>query len=147
MNHKLESRLPGEISITSDVMGFPGGSDGKKERIHLWCGRPEFHPWVEKVPWRREWLSTLEFWPGEFHGQRRQAGYRPWGHTWVSNFHLHLQICRWQHPNGRKWRGTKEPLDKGERAEWKSWLKTQHSKNEDHGLWSNHLMANRWGKK
>ena len=31
--------------------------------------------------------------------------------------------------NGRKWRGTKEPLDEGERGEWKSWLKTQHSKN------------------
>ena len=28
---------------------------------------------------------------------------------------------------GRKWRGTKESLDKGERGEWK-WLKTQHSK-------------------
>jgi hypothetical protein len=23
-------------------------------------------------------------------------------------------------------RGTKEPLDKGERGEWKSWLKTPH---------------------
>ena len=31
--------------------------------------------------------------------------------------------------NGRKWRGTKEPLDEGERGEWKSWLKAQHSKN------------------
>ena len=28
-----------------------------------------------------------------------------------------------------KWRGTKEPLDEGERGEWKNWLKTQHSKN------------------
>ena len=27
--HKLESRLPGEISITSDMQGFPGGSDVK----------------------------------------------------------------------------------------------------------------------
>ena len=27
------------------------------------------------------------------------------------------------------WRGTKEPLDESERGEWKSWLKTQHSKN------------------
>ena len=26
-----------------------------------------------------------------------------------------------------------------------SWLKTQHSKNEDHGSWCHHLMANRWG--
>ena len=31
--------------------------------------------------------------------------------------------------NGKKQRGTKEPLDEGEREEWKSWLKTQHSKN------------------
>ena len=27
----------------------------------------------------------------------------------------------------------------------KSWLETQHSKNEDHGIWSHHLMADRWG--
>ena len=25
-----------------------------------------------------------------------------------------------------------------------SWLKTQHSENEDHGIWSHHFMANRW---
>ena len=25
----------------------------------------------------------------------------------------------------------------------KSWLKTQHSKNKDHGIWSHHFMANR----
>ena len=55
MKHKLESRLPGEISITSDVQMTP--------------------------------------------------------------------------PLGRKLRGTKEPIDESERGEWKSWLKTQHSKN------------------
>ena len=27
----------------------------------------------------------------------------------------------------------------------KSWLKTQHSDNEDHGIWSHHFKANRWG--
>ena len=27
----------------------------------------------------------------------------------------------------------------------KNWLKTQHSENEDHGIWSHHFMANRWG--
>ena len=27
----------------------------------------------------------------------------------------------------------------------KSQLQTQHSKNEDHGVWSHHFMANRWG--
>ena len=44
----------------------------------------------------------------------------------------------------RKWRRTKEPLDESEREGWKSWLKAQHSKNEDHGIWSHHFMANRW---
>ena len=27
----------------------------------------------------------------------------------------------------------------------KNWLKTQHSKNEAHGVWSHHFMTNRWG--
>ena len=35
------------------------------------------------------------------------------------------------HPYCRKWRGTKESLDDVEREEWKSCLKTQHSKNKD----------------
>ena len=48
-------------------------------------------------------------------------------------------------PLGRKWRGTKEPLDESERGERKSWLKAQHSENEDHGIWSHHFMGNRWG--
>ena len=39
---------------------------------------------------------------------------------------------------------TKEPLDESERGEWKSWLKPQHSENEDHGIRPHHLMANRW---
>ena len=41
---------------------------------------------------------------------------------------------------------TKEPLDEGEKGELKSWLKTQNSKNKDHGIRSPHFMANRWGK-
>ena len=27
----------------------------------------------------------------------------------------------------------------------KSWLKAQHSENEDHDIWSHHFMPNRWG--
>ena len=69
--HKLESRLPGEISITSDMQMIP----------HLW----------------------------------------------------------------QKARGTKEPLDDGQRGEWKSWFTAQYSKNEDHGIQSHHFMANKWG--
>ena len=29
------------------------------------------------------------------------------------------------------------------KGEWKCWLKTQHSENEDHGIWSHHFMTNR----
>ena len=35
--------------------------------------------------------------------------------------------------------------DESERGERKSWLKAQHSENEDHGIRSHHFMANRWG--
>ena len=47
-------------------------------------------------------------------------------------------------PYGRNQRGTKEPLDEGGREKRKKTkrLKTQHSKNKDHGIWSHHFMAN-----
>ena len=38
--------------------------------------------------------------------------------------HQQPQISRWSHSNGRKWRGTEEPPDKGEGGEWKSQFKT-----------------------
>ena len=40
-----------------------------------------------------------------------------------------INNLRWYHSNGRNWRETIEPLDEGERREWESWPKTQHSKN------------------
>ena len=43
----------------------------------LQCRRPGFNPWVREVPWRREWLPTLVFMPGEFHEQRSLVGYSP----------------------------------------------------------------------
>ena len=41
-------------------------------RIFLQCERPRFNPWVRKIPWRRDYLATPVFLPGEFHGQRLQ---------------------------------------------------------------------------
>ena len=41
-------------------------------------GRPRFDPWVRKISWRREWLPTPGFLPGEFHRQRSLVGYSPW---------------------------------------------------------------------
>ena len=43
------------------------------------CRRPRFERWIGKIPWRREWLPTPVFLPGEVHGQRSLAGYSPWG--------------------------------------------------------------------
>ena len=37
----------------------------------------------------------------------------------------------------------KNLLMKEEEESEKSWLKTQHSENYDHGIWSHHFMANR----
>ena len=60
------------------------------QRICPQCERPKFDPWVGKIPWRREWKSTLIFLPGEFH--------RAWlttvhvvakSQTGLSNFHFH----------------------------------------------------------
>ena len=48
--------------------------------------------------------------------------------------------------NGRNWGGTKEPLDKGERGELKSWLKTQHSKKLRSWYPIPSLIVNRRGK-
>ena len=48
-------------------------------------------------------------------------------------------------PLQQKARRTKQPLDESERAEWKSWLQTQHSENQDHSIWSHHFMTKRWG--
>ena len=39
-----------------------------------------FESWVGKFPWRREWLPTAVFLPGESHGHRSLAGHSPWGH-------------------------------------------------------------------
>ena len=42
--------------------------------------RDQSRIWVRKIPWRRAWQPTPVLLPGESHGQRRLAGYSPWGH-------------------------------------------------------------------
>ena len=48
-------------SLLSISVGFPGGSHGK--RICLQFGRPWFHPWLGKIPWRRARQHTPVFLP------------------------------------------------------------------------------------
>ena len=40
--------------------------------------RPEFDPWVGKIPWRKKWQPTPVFVPGESRSQRSLVGYSPW---------------------------------------------------------------------
>ena len=58
----------------SDCKGFPGGSDGKESACN--ADRPEFDPWVRKIPWRRKWQSTSLFLPEKSHGQRSMGSQR-----------------------------------------------------------------------
>ena len=51
----------------SQLEGFPGVSDGKKRLPTM---KPEFVPWVGKIPWRRKWQPTPVLLPGKSHGQR-----------------------------------------------------------------------------
>jgi len=53
--------------------------DPNFNRFCLKCRRPGFDPWVGKIPWRRAWLPTPVFLPGEFYGQRSLVGCSPWG--------------------------------------------------------------------
>ena len=54
-----------------------GGSDGKESAGN--AGDSGLIPGLGRFPWRREWLLTPAFVPGEFHGQKRLVGYSPWG--------------------------------------------------------------------
>ena len=65
------------MQICTDYRGLPGGSDDKGSPCN--AGDTGFEPWVRKIPWRREWLPTLVFMPGESHGHQSIEGYWPWG--------------------------------------------------------------------
>ena len=54
-----------------------------------------FNPWVEKIPWRRKWLSTPVFLPGEFHGQKSLEGSQRVGHDWSDLARTHLIFLLW----------------------------------------------------
>ena len=65
------------MNIGEETNSFPSGSD-HKESAGKAGDLGSFGPWVEKTPWRREWLPTPVFLPRKYHGQRSLAGYSPW---------------------------------------------------------------------
>ena len=55
-------------------------------------------PGLGRSPWRREWIPTPVFLPGESHGQRSLAGYSPW------DLKTEFCVCIWgpKGPRGRE---------------------------------------------
>ena len=68
----LQSNKPPVIvasSVSQWVKNTPAMQDMQRHRFNLCVG---------KIPWRREWLPTPIFLPGETHGQGSLEGYSPW---------------------------------------------------------------------
>ena len=56
-----------------------------------------FNPWVRKICWKRERLTTLVFWLGEFHGLyslwgRKESDITEWLSLHFTSFRLHLYL-------------------------------------------------------
>ena len=109
---------------------------------------PDMEQWssskLEKKPVKAVHCSPAYLTLWRVHHVKCQAG---WSTSWnrdCQETYQQPQMCRWPQSYGQKQRRTKEPFYKGKRGEWKSWLKTQHSKNKDYGIWFHHFMANRW---
>ena len=58
-------------------VGFPGG-DKECSKEHRRHKRHRLHPWVGKIPWRREWLPTPVFFPGKVHGKAVRGATAYW---------------------------------------------------------------------
>ena len=70
--------IPGSGTSPGDGIGYPLQYSWASLVVQLVKNPPAIREtWVQslgwKIPWRKEWLPTPVFWPGEFHGL-----YRPW---------------------------------------------------------------------
>ena len=69
------SSIPGSGRSAGEGIGYPLQYSWASLVAQLAKTLPAMQEtWVGKIPWRREWLPTSIFWPGEFHGL-----YSPWG--------------------------------------------------------------------
>ena len=70
--------------LIENRVSFPHGSASSKESA---CNARDVVPIprLGSLPWRKEWLHTPVFWPGEFQGDHKksmgsQRVESPWGH-------------------------------------------------------------------
>ena len=84
-NSRDSSLIPGSGRSTGEGIGYPLQCSWASPVAQLVKNLPAMREtWVGSLGWEdpleREWLPTLVFLPGEFHGQRSLAGYGPWRH-------------------------------------------------------------------
>ena len=65
--------------------------------------RPEFDPWVGKIPWRRKWQPTPVFLPEKSHRQRSLAVYSPWGCKEVDTTQWLHYVQMWELDHKKRW--------------------------------------------
>ena len=62
---------------------FLDGSAGKESTCNArdagYGEDVKFDPWIEKISWRRKWISTPVALPEKFHEQRSLVSYSLWG--------------------------------------------------------------------
>ena len=98
---------------------------GQEATVRILYGTTDWFK-IEKGIWQGCLLSPCLFKLNAWaHHEKCQAG---WLTSWNQERQNHQlsQLCGWYYSNGRKWRGTKEPLEEGEGGEWNSWLKTEY---------------------
>ena len=73
MDHTVHGVTKSGRNFSVLCLGFPSGSVGKESACK--AGDLGLILGLGRFPWRREWLHSPVFWPGEFHGL-----YSLWGH-------------------------------------------------------------------
>ena len=68
------------FSVAMIILGFPGGLVVKNPAYNVGDAGDVGPVCVQKIPWRRKWQPSPILFPGEAHGQRSLAGFRPQGH-------------------------------------------------------------------
>ena len=93
--------------LDQDMEQLTGSKLGKKYDKAIQC-HPAYLNYMQSISWEiMGWIN------------------HSWNQDWWKKYQ-EPQICRWSHPNGRKWRGTEVPFYESERGEWKTWLETQN---------------------
>ena len=89
------SSIPGSGSSPGERIGYPLQYSSASlvahtiKRVHQKCGRPEFDPWIGKIPWRKVWQPSPFILPGESPWTEEPGGQWSMGlqraRTWLSN--------------------------------------------------------------